>query len=141
MRIIRKAPQNIVKDKQKSQILLLNCILCMARVGLMASSYILLVANFDLNALNSAIVTIALQGFAVFSKLIANYLFSRFTIRRIQIVGSFIGTFSAFGMIFTRNFYLFCIFILIASLAKISREITSTNNYLFCFYQIIRKKV
>lgn len=124
MRIIRKTPQNINDVDYRKHVLLLQFLAGVARVGFVASTFILLVSNFKLDTFSSSLITISLQGFTIFSSFISDRLFSKFTVRQIQYGGAFLGFACALSMAFTHNFYFFMTFVLIASIVKVAFETT-----------------
>lgn len=124
MRKTYKTPQNPLEKRKAKQVLVLDALMCLVRVGGIASTYILLVAFFDLSPISSAAVTMCLQVFGVFTHRISEYLYPRMTARNIQILGLGVAVISSAGMILSKNFYIFCGFALCASFVKVAREIT-----------------
>ena len=122
MRNIRKSPQNAPHKVVKSHLILLSFLSPLARVGLIASTFILLVMRFQLDALSSALVTVSLQGATIFTKTILRRFLSKYTARKVLLFGSYLGASSAILLSFLNNFNFFVFVLLVASLSKIAFE-------------------
>ena len=122
---IKRESSHIAQDNTyKKHILWLQFLYGFTRVGFLTSAFVLLVIKFDLTILNSAIVTIMLQGVTLFANSLCDNVFSKFSIKTIQISASAIGSICSAMILFTNNFYIFVFVIFICSFAKVSFEVT-----------------
>ena len=80
MRKIRETPQVTEDHMLKKHILWLQFLYGFTRVGFLTSAFVLLVIKLDLTILNSAIVTIMLQGATLFANKLCDNVFSKYSI-------------------------------------------------------------
>ena len=124
MRKIRETPQVTEDHMLKKHILWLQFLYGFTRVGFLTSAFVLLVIKLDLTILNSAIVTIMLQGATLFANKLCDNVFSKYSIKALQVSASLLGSVCSLMILLTNNFYVFIFVVFICSFAKVSFEVT-----------------
>ncbi len=116
MRLLRNHPYQ--------PIFLLGFFALAARIGVLASTWILFMARFNVTPVLSALMCVFGQGFITVMKPLSQQILSRYSLLVSQRSGAVIGIVSCIALIWIHNLALFLVLVLVASFSKVAIEST-----------------
>lgn len=114
----------ISRNPEYLPVLLINFFSIASRVGLIASSWILLVNRFEINPILSAIMSMCVQGFIVAMNQISKKVTRNLSLLNTQRLGAIVGALSCLALLIVSNLVLFLTVVLFASFSKVLIEST-----------------
>lgn len=112
----------LLKSRPSLPIMIFGFLLVGARIGLITSTWLILMQRFSVNPIISGLTSVSLQGFVVMMKPLSEKIYERISISRSQIIGSAIGATSVVSMLLINNLAMFFCVVLLASVSKVMVE-------------------